>query len=132
MKENLNLTMNIVLSKYEKTIKEMGLEERVRKHSPDSIWPDMVLERTRQWAPPHNRRQNKICNLCRGYDVCGGNNIYRTFYCGALLCNADVQSDWESGTGADILVYYNAAGHGGDTGRVRRMGRSTAISGGGL
>ena len=44
MKENLNLTMNIVLSKYEKTIKEMGLEERVRKHSPDSIWPDMVWQ----------------------------------------------------------------------------------------
>ena len=44
MKENLYLTMNIVLSKYEKTIKEMGLEERVRKHSPDSIWPDMVWQ----------------------------------------------------------------------------------------
>ena len=36
--------MNIVLSKYEKTIKEMGLEERVKKYSPDSIWPDMVWQ----------------------------------------------------------------------------------------
>lgn len=44
MKENLDLTMNIVLSKYEKTIKEMGLEERVKKYSPDSIWPDMVWQ----------------------------------------------------------------------------------------
>ena len=44
MNENLDLTMNIVLNKYEKTIKEMGLEERVRKYSPDSIWPDMVWQ----------------------------------------------------------------------------------------
>ena len=44
MNEILDLAMNIVLSKYKKTIKEMGLEERVKKYSPDSIWPDMVWQ----------------------------------------------------------------------------------------
>ena len=44
MNEILDLATNIVLSKYEKTIKEMGLEERVKKYSPDSIWPDMVWQ----------------------------------------------------------------------------------------